>query len=60
MASRLSKRVPRMLVIAVALMLGIGVTVALSDDNPQPIDFTHNVADAPSPVAGTVFLAKAL
>ena len=53
MASRLSKRASRMLVVAVALMLGIGVTVALSDSNPQPIDFMHNVADAPSPVAGT-------
>ncbi len=39
-----------MLVVAA---LGLGATVALSDDNPQPIDLTHNVADAPAPVAST-------
>jgi hypothetical protein len=31
------------------------VTAALGDDNPQPIDFAHNVTGAPAPVAGAVF-----
>jgi hypothetical protein len=31
------------------------VTAALGDDSPQPVDFTHNVTDAPAPVAGAVF-----
>ena len=29
--------------------------VALADENPQPVDFTHNAVDAPAPVAGAVF-----
>jgi hypothetical protein len=31
------------------------VTAALADENPQPIDFAHNVTNAPAPVAGAVF-----
>ena len=31
------------------------VTAALGDDDPQPIDFAHNVTGAPAPVAGAVF-----
>jgi hypothetical protein len=31
------------------------VTAALGDDDPQPIDFAHNVSGAPAPVAGAVF-----
>ena len=45
------------------LLLGVGliafaafgVALAAADDNPQPVDFTHNVFDAPAPVAGAVF-----
>jgi hypothetical protein len=29
--------------------------VAFADDDPQPIDFSHNVRDAPAPVPGGVF-----
>jgi hypothetical protein len=35
--------------------LGVGTAVALSDDNPQPIDITHNVSDAPAPVASATW-----
>jgi hypothetical protein len=41
-----------------AAALALGASSALGDDggdNQQPIDFTHNVADAPAPVAGAVF-----
>src|SRR5262245_2550000 len=37
---------------ALALVLA---GVAFGDDDPQPIDFTHNVRDAPAPVPGGVF-----
>ena len=50
--------VPRYLRVAVvwaALVVGIGAGVAAADDNSQPIDFTHNVVDAPSPVTSAVF-----
>jgi hypothetical protein len=43
------------LFIAAACILGVGVAVALADDDPQPVDFTHNPFDAPAPVAGAVF-----
>src|SRR5215831_7367218 len=33
----------------------LGTAVAAAGDDPQPIDFTHNVFDAPAPVAGAVF-----
>jgi hypothetical protein len=36
----------------VALSQSVGVS---ADDIVQPIDFTHNVMDAPAPVAGSVF-----
>jgi BNR repeat-like domain len=48
-------------ILAAALATGalaVGVSSALGDEggeNPQPIDFTHNVLDAPAPVAGAVF-----
>lgn len=31
-------------------MLAIGAAVAVAEDNPQPVDFTHNISDAPAPV----------
>jgi hypothetical protein len=39
---------------ALAVALTVGVTAARSDD-VQPIDFVHNVTDAPAPVTGAVF-----
>src|SRR5438552_12394071 len=33
----------------------LGTAIAAADDDPQPVDFTHNVFDAPAPVAGAVF-----
>jgi BNR repeat protein/BNR/Asp-box repeat protein len=35
--------------------LAIGVTVALSESDPQPVDFVHNAVNAPAPVTGTVW-----
>jgi hypothetical protein len=40
---------------AALLVLAVGVGVALADDNPKPVGFTHNAFDAPAPVAGAVF-----
>jgi hypothetical protein len=51
--SRLFKRLPATAVVLSVVALGMGTAVALSDDNPQPIDITHNVSDAPAPVADT-------
>src|SRR5881392_1630022 len=31
------------------------VTAAFGDGDPQPVDFAHNVTNAPAPVAGAVF-----
>jgi hypothetical protein len=52
-----TRRAPLLLVVPVsaALVLGIGVSVALAEENQQPVDFDHNVVDAPAPVAGAVF-----
>lgn len=33
----------------------LGTAIAAADEDPQPVDFTHNVFDAPAPVAGAVF-----
>jgi hypothetical protein len=33
----------------------LGTAIAAADDDPQPVNFTHNVFDAPAPVAGAVF-----
>jgi len=60
---RLRKHAPRRLLALVAsggllgLALGAGGTVLAGDggDNSQPIDFTHNVMDAPAPVTSAVF-----
>ena len=40
--------------VTVGVLVG-GVAVALSDSSPQPVDFVHNVVNAPAPVAGTVW-----
>jgi hypothetical protein len=37
----------------VALAFGAGLTILGQED--QPVEFTHNVLDAPAPVAGSVF-----
>src|SRR5690348_3236806 len=45
------------LVAAVSIsMLALSPALAhAAGDDPQPVDFTHNVVDAPAPVAGAVF-----
>jgi hypothetical protein len=35
--------------------LAFGAATAYADEDPQPVDFTHNATDAPAPVAGAVF-----
>jgi len=37
-----------------AVLLALAST-ALANDDPQPVDMTHNVINAPAPVAGAVF-----
>jgi hypothetical protein len=43
------------LVAAAAVVAGFAAQPAAGDDNPQPVDFTHNAVNAPAPVAGAVF-----
>jgi len=44
------------LFVAVAAVFAFtAAAVASADDNPLPIDATHNVMDAPAPVSGTVW-----
>jgi hypothetical protein len=47
----------RPLVLTVALLGAFALTasVAMADEEPQPVDFDHNVVDAPAPVPGAVF-----
>src|SRR5437870_4891681 len=40
---------------AVVLAFGVGAATSYGDQENQPIDFTHNVIDAPAPVPGGVF-----
>ena len=43
------------MIVLAAVTLAVGAVRASADDNPQPLDFTHNVFNAPAPVAGAVF-----
>ena len=45
------------LLVATALALGVGGTLVLGQEGGavQPVDFTHNVVDAPAPVPSSVF-----
>ena len=52
------RRLAATLMAASSLALGVGIGPVLGGDGGdivQPIDFTHNVVDAPAPVAGAVF-----
>jgi hypothetical protein len=40
---------------AVGGMVALTVPGARADEEPQPVDFDHNVVDAPAPVPGAVF-----
>jgi hypothetical protein len=40
---------------AITLTLGLAALPATAEEDPQPVDFTHNVTDAAAPVAGAVF-----
>jgi hypothetical protein len=44
-----------LLLTAIAAALTVGVVGAVAEDDPQPIDFTHNSLDADAPVPGGVF-----
>ena len=39
---------------AATLTLIAGIGLATAEENPQPVDFDHNLVDAPAPVAGAV------
>ena len=46
----------KFLTLAAVGAIAIGQSLAVAaDTNPQPIDFTRNVMDAPAPVAGAIF-----
>jgi hypothetical protein len=49
--------VPRRLAVLAAIAIGLfgAGGGALAGDNPQPLDFTHNVFNAPAPVNSAVF-----
>jgi hypothetical protein len=52
------RRLAATLMAASSLALGVGMGPVNAEDGGgiiQPIDFTHNVVDAPAPVAGAVF-----
>jgi hypothetical protein len=40
---------------ATLAVIAIAAGSAYADDNPQPVNFTHNVTDAPAPVTSAVF-----
>jgi hypothetical protein len=44
-----------LLLVALGAFVAFGTAAAAAGDDPQPVDFTHNVFDAPAPVAGAVF-----
>lgn len=51
-------RAVRGLIVAAASISMVALSPALAHaagDDVQPVDFTHNVVDAPAPVAGAVF-----
>jgi hypothetical protein len=48
-------RVAGIVLAVAAVALAIGIATALADDEQQPVDFTHNVLDAPAPVTNAVF-----
>src|SRR6185369_9149105 len=52
-----SSRTGWLLVGTTVVALGIGGTLVLGqeDDAVQPVDFTHNIFDAPAPVPSAVF-----
>ena len=57
---RPARRVPALVAATASLVLIAGMSPALAagdggDDNPQPVDFTHNIRDTQAPVAGAVF-----
>jgi hypothetical protein len=51
------RMVPRRVAVAASAvaMVGMSAGVARADDESQPIEFTHNVTDAPAPVTSAVF-----
>src|SRR5207248_2717161 len=41
--------------LALIAFAAFGTALATAGDDPQPVDFSHNVFNAPAPVAGAVF-----
>ena len=50
-----TRRFTAVITLTAALALVVGVVAASGDNDPQPVDFTHNAFDAPAPVTGSVF-----
>jgi hypothetical protein len=46
-----------LVLVTAAIAMAVGAA-ARADEDPQPIDFTHNVSDAPAPVTSAVFGSK--
>ena len=55
MRSRISTKTGAVLATGAALALTVGLASVLGEERNLPVDFTHNVMDAPAPVAGAVF-----
>jgi len=51
------RRIASVVTVACTIAAGAGITslVGHASDDPQPVAFTHNVFNAPAPVAGAVF-----
>ena len=55
MRSRISTKIGAVLATGAALALTAGLASVLGEELIQPVDFAHNVVDAPAPIAGAVF-----
>jgi hypothetical protein len=53
--SRLFGSRPAALLTCLALVASVGLVRVVGEQEDQPVDFTHNIFDAPAPVAGAVF-----
>ncbi|HEY1368905.1 MAG TPA: sialidase family protein [Gaiellaceae bacterium] len=54
---RVAMRRAALVLVTAAIAMAVGAA-ARADEDPQPIDFTHNVSDAPAPVTSAVFGSK--
>jgi hypothetical protein len=50
-----SSRLGVAVVVAAALAVAVGAVAAYGGDDPQPVNFTHNVLNAPAPIPNAIF-----